>query len=150
MICKSSASHWITVCGSTVASTSLPHLRRQLCKKRSPRSGGRKVYEQLIADEVKDVPIYANWLKDVKGVGPMMAGGLITRIDDPARFATVSKLWAYAVGKPGERRRRGGRTSYNPRLKTHCWKIATQLLKARGRYADLYYQFKDVYSRRGA
>ena len=107
-----------------------------------------KVYERMVADEVKDIPIYTAWLKKIKGVGPMMAAGLIAWVDDPGRFANVSKLWAYAVGKPGERRSRGAKIGYHPRLKTHCWKIATQMLKAKGEYAELYYRFKQTYSQR--
>jgi len=108
-----------------------------------------KTYEQLVADEVGNIPIYTSWLKDIKGVGPIMAAGLIAWVDDPARFDTVSRLWAYAVGKPGERRRRGVKVGYNPTLKTHCWKIAGQMIRVRnGRYRDLYLSFKDTYSKR--
>lgn len=107
-----------------------------------------KRYEGMVADELKGMPIYEVWLKNVKGIGPMMAAGLVAWIDDPGRFDTVSKLWAYAVGKPGERRIRGTRVGYNPRLKVHCFKVGTQLLKARGEYADLYYRFKETYSLR--
>jgi len=106
-----------------------------------------KSYERMVRDEVKGIPIFL-WLKEVKGIGPVMAGGLIAWIDDIARFPTVSKLWAYAVGKPGERRQKGAKCGWNPRLKTHCWRIGTQLLRAKGRYADFYYQFKRQYLER--
>jgi len=44
---------------------------------------------------LEDVPIYREFLKDVKGVGPAMAGVMISEIDiHAARYA--SSLWAYA------------------------------------------------------
>jgi len=103
---------------------------------------------KLIEEEIKGHPLWIGWLSGVKGVGSVMAAGLIAWIDDPGRFPTVSKLWAYSVGKPGERIRRGQKVGYNPRLKTHCWRVASQMLKARGPYADLYHEFKSTYSQR--
>lgn len=52
----------------------------------------------------KQVPIYNEFLANVKGIGPIIAAGLISTIgtESPnygvgiARFATISKLWAYA------------------------------------------------------
>ncbi len=37
----------------------------------------------------------AEWLQAVRGVGPVMAGVLISEVGDPARFENVGKLWAY-------------------------------------------------------
>ena len=52
----------------------------------------------------KTVPIYNHFLVDVKGIGPIIAAGLISTIGTNSpnygtgieRFATISKLWAYA------------------------------------------------------
>jgi len=41
-------------------------------------------------------PIYAEWLIHIGGIGPILAAGLIAWIRDSKRFATISKLWAYA------------------------------------------------------
>jgi len=35
------------------------------------------------------------YLSGIKGIGPMLSGGLIAWIEDIERFATISKLWAY-------------------------------------------------------
>jgi hypothetical protein len=45
---------------------------------------------------VERQPIWTEWLKDVNGIGPILAGGLIAFIGDISRFDTISKLWAYA------------------------------------------------------
>ncbi len=43
---------------------------------------------------LKGVPIYEHWLKNQKGVGPAMAGIIVSEIDI-ARADTASKLWAF-------------------------------------------------------
>lgn len=71
---------------------------------------------------LKVFPIYA-WLEDQRGVGPTMAGVLITEIDI-TRCETPSALWAYAglsvnteTGK-AVRRQKGQKANWNPFLKT--------------------------------
>ena len=44
---------------------------------------------------MKDQPIYTEWLKGVKGIAEILAGGLVSGISDIGRFDTVSKLWKY-------------------------------------------------------
>lgn len=51
----------------------------------------KKLVEQVVEKE----PIYHAYLRCIKGVGPLIAATLITRIGDPSRFATISALWAY-------------------------------------------------------
>lgn len=52
-------------------------------------------YQRIIHREVRDLPIMRDWLTKVRGIGPRLSGLFIANIQDPARFATVSKLWAY-------------------------------------------------------
>lgn len=40
--------------------------------------------------------IYNKWLRYVRGIGPIFAGGLIATIRDPRRFSKISKLWQYS------------------------------------------------------
>lgn len=49
----------------------------------------------LISNQIKDYPIH-NWLISQKGIGPMLAGGLIGYIGDISKFDKVTSLWAYA------------------------------------------------------
>ncbi|OPY76754.1 MAG: hypothetical protein A4E65_03104 [Syntrophorhabdus sp. PtaU1.Bin153] len=65
----------------------------------------RSVYEHLetlekktegVLKEIVDAtPIWAQWMKDRKGIGAKMAGSLIAEILDISKFDTVSSLWAY-------------------------------------------------------
>jgi len=99
-----------------------------------------------IEKEVSKHPLWTEWLKDVKGVGEVMAGGLIAWIDDIGKFRTISKLWKYSGLAPGQRKERGQRVNYNPKMKSHLWRVGMQLLKAKNKkYAPIYYEWKDKY-----
>jgi hypothetical protein len=49
----------------------------------------------LISNQIKAYPIH-EWLISQKGIGPMLAGGLIGYIGDISKFDKVTSLWAYA------------------------------------------------------
>lgn len=75
---------------------------------------------------LKHQPIWEH-LKEIRGVGPTIAGVLISEIDI-TRCNTASQLWAYcglAVGPDGKavRKRKGEKLSYNPWLKTKVVKV---------------------------
>jgi hypothetical protein len=55
-----------------------------------------KRIEAKIKNQVNTYPIYKEYLKETKGIGPILAGGLISYIHPISRFDSVSKLWAYA------------------------------------------------------
>ncbi len=113
--------------------------------------------EKVIAKRVKDFAqeddIYNEWLVDIKGVGPILSVGLISWIGDIERFATISKLWAYAglhVTPEGRavKRKRGQQSNWNSRLKTHCWKIGESFVKQKADksgYRTLYDTFRKEY-----
>ena len=65
-----------------------------------------KDIEKHIRAFMKKMPIYNDWLKDVKGIAELLAGGLLAGISDIERFPTVSKLWKYC-GMGMETRCRG-------------------------------------------
>jgi hypothetical protein len=67
---------------------------------------------------------------------------------DIKRANHVSSLWRYAGFSPNEKRVKGEILHFNMDLKTHCWKIAGNLLKAKGKYYELYLQYKAQYVER--
>ncbi len=111
-----------------------------------------------------DVPIYQDFLEDVRGVGPAMAGVIISEIDiTKARY--VSSLWKYAgldVAANGKGRSRQEdhlimreytdkdgvvkerkSITYNPFLKTKLVGVlGASFLRAKSPYADYYYSYK--------
>ncbi len=87
----------------------------------------RKV-QKLLNDE----PLWADWLVDVRGIGPCLAGGIMAWLD-PAKAPHRSSFWKYAglavINGEQEKRRRGEKIAYVPKLKTMCWKIGESFVK---------------------
>jgi len=108
-------------------------------------SGSEKAMEKAIARQLKGYDVWTEYLSLIKGIGPLSAGYLLSFIGDPERFATISKLWAYAgLGvTDGEATtyKKHGKGS-NIRLKTVCWKIGEGFVKTKGKYRTAYEEFR--------
>lgn len=113
---------------------------------------------------LKGFPIYSNYLVDIKGVGPAMAGVIISEVDIE-KCEYPSGLWRYAgldvaddgkgrskrqehlidieyVTKDGEVKLRKGIT-FNPFLKTKLMGVlSSSFLRAGGEYSEIYYKYK--------
>lgn len=113
---------------------------------------------------LQDVPIFTEFLAGVRGVGPAMAGVIISEIDiTRARYS--SSLWAYAgldVGQDGRGRSRrkehlvkrtyadkDGKEAerdsitFNPFLKAKLIGVlGSSFLRAGGHYAEIYREYK--------
>jgi len=50
---------------------------------------------RLLEGVLEEIPIYATYLKDVRGIGPAMAAVIISRLD-PAKAHHVSSFWKFA------------------------------------------------------
>lgn len=50
----------------------------------------------MVLKQIKDEPLWKEWLEGVRGVGPCIAGGLMAWAGDCSQFDTVSNLWANA------------------------------------------------------
>lgn len=91
-------------------------------------------------------PIWG-WLTSIHGLGEHTAAKLLAQIDDPAKFATISKLWrfcGYAV-MDGEidKPTKGDVLHYNRRLKSELYLMATNFVRhGTLLYAEVYYQEK--------
>lgn len=105
--------------------------------------------KKMVQAEIKDHPLWRDWLKGVSGVGPCIAGGLIAWIGDIGRFDTVSKLWAFSglhtIDGQAARRKAGEKANWNPQLKVLAWKAATSFVKVGKGYRLLYEQAKARY-----
>ena len=99
----------------------------------------------------REHPLRENYLSTVKGIGPIFSSGLIAWLEPISRFDNISRLWKYCGLAPGQRRRKGERAGYNPRLKTFMWKIAASFEKqnaARCKYRRIYDEKKSYYASR--
>lgn len=106
--------------------------------------------KKYIGKTMKEDPMY-KYLSGIKGIGPLLASGLISWIEDVEKFETISKLWMYsglgvdeATGR-ARRRKKGEKINWNPRMKTLCWKIGESFIKTKGGYRELYEKFRAEY-----
>lgn len=123
-----------------------------------------KMLENKISQRLKKVPIYKMYLKNVKGIGPMIASVLISEIDI-TKATNVSKIWQYAgcnsglvrgkkKGKDGEiivtdewirgdKLTKGFQAPFNKYLKTKLLGVlADSFIKSRSPYTEYYYNMK--------
>jgi len=110
-------------------------------------------WEKALADNVKEHQVWEGFLRDVKGIGPVMASGLLSLIDiSKARHA--SSLWRYfgldVENGRAPQRKKGEKITWNPQGRLLAYKIGMQFLKARNeKYTDIYYAEKSRLQERG-
>jgi len=98
--------------------------------------GIEKDIAKYIAAQIKQHPMW-EWFDDVKGIGPILAGALISTIDiEQAQHA--SSVWQYAGLAPDQKRKKGQKISWNPFLKMTCFKIGESFVKTKGEYRKIY------------
>ena len=114
-------------------------------------------YEQLeemekrlikeLTDSIKEEPIWTEYLKGVKGIGPIIAAVLINTIDiKKAQYP--SSLWKLAGQTPDSKRQKGKKLDYNPDLKMTMYKIAKSFLMSGSPYRRYYDQRKKLEEQR--
>ena len=116
-----------------------------------------------IAKALKGDPVYEGFLKGVRGVGPVMAGVMLSEID-LEKATTASKIWQYSglnsgmvKGRKkvndqiivtdtmirGDKPTAGYQIPYNKFLKSKMMGVlAESFIKSRSPYADYYYSMK--------
>lgn len=55
-----------------------------------------KDIEKLIVSQLKNHALWTQYLSKITGIGPLIAAGLISYIDDISKFKHVSSLWQYS------------------------------------------------------
>ena len=92
-------------------------------------------------------PLRINFLSRIQGIGPILSSALIAWLEPIDRFSNISKLWKYCGLAPGQKRKRGQKLDYNPRLKTLMWKVASSFekQKAEKSFYRRIYQLKKTY-----
>jgi len=106
----------------------------------------REIQEEMMI-ELNEEEIYTEWLKKVKGVGPVMAAWLVGWLD-PEKADTVSAFWKYCglhvEDGQAPRPRKGQKINWNPKLKAKLMGVlAPSFLRSKSPYADFYYQYKE-------
>ncbi len=102
-----------------------------------------KELQKALISELKGVPIYEEFLKGVKGIGPMMAGVIISEYDI-YKAPTVSNLWSFTGLAPGKDKLiKGQKATFNKWLRTKmCGVLAGSFLKSKSPYRKYYDDMK--------
>jgi DNA uptake protein ComE-like DNA-binding protein len=102
--------------------------------------------EKEINRNLKSFPIWEQFLKNVKGIGPGHAGAIISLIGKADRFHSISALrkysgWYVEDGKPARKKAKtqGG---YSPKMKQYLFWFAEATIKAKHYYYEIYLKAK--------
>lgn len=109
---------------------------------------------EVLEDQVRGaLDVYSHnhavgtWLRGVKGVGPVIAAGLLAHIDIN-KAPTVGHIWRYAGLDPTSKWEKGKKRPWNASLKVLCWKLGESFVKVSGRedayYGKLYKERKEL------
>jgi hypothetical protein len=103
----------------------------------------KELYRRLDAWS-KEHPLRKKYLNHVKGIGGVLASGIIAWLSEPILKANyVSQIWSYCGLTPDSVRKKNEKLKYNPRLKTFCWKIGQSFIKFDCFGRKLYDDFKE-------
>ena len=86
------------------------------------------------------------WAREITGIGPVFAAGLIAHIDIE-KAPTAGHIWSYAGLNPEQVWEKGKKRPWNASLKTLCWKIGESFVKVSNNPKDVYGK---LYQRRKA
>ena len=98
-------------------------------------AGQTELLERLIKVAISDIMnhnIAGQWLMSIKGIGPVLAAGLVSHIDI-TKAKTAGSIWRYAGLDPTITWSKGERRPYNADLKTLCYKVGESFVKVSGR-----------------
>lgn len=100
-----------------------------------------KDMEKYIKNSLKDEVIWTDFLKKTKGIGGLLAAGLVNLVNiKKARH--ISSLWKFAgldvVDGKAPRLKKGQKTTWNPLMRQLCWKIAKSFLMTKSPYRKFY------------
>jgi hypothetical protein len=87
-----------------------------------------------------------NWSRTVKGIGPVIAAGLLAHIDI-TKAPTVGHIWRFAGLDPTVKWNKSEKRPWNAALKRLCWIIGESFVKVSG-YDDAF--FGKIYQQRKA
>jgi len=105
-----------------------------------------EVVVKKLEEYLNELPIYTNYMSQVKGLGPKTSAKLLAVLKDITRFPTPSSLWHYCglqVEENGfaEKKTAGQRLSSNPKMKSLLLGvIGPNFIKQNGQYRVVYDQ----------
>jgi len=80
------------------------------------------------------------WMKNITGIGPIIAAGLLAHIDI-TKAPTVGHIYSYAGLVPGQVWGKGQKRPWNAELKKLCWLLGESFVKKSNHEDDIYGQY---------
>jgi len=77
------------------------------------------------------------WTRDIFGIGPIIASGLLAHIDI-TKAPTSGHIWRFGGLDPTSQWNKGEKRPWNASLKALCWKIGESFVKVKGKEGDIY------------
>lgn len=106
--------------------------------------------DERVAVLLKAHPAYP-WFSRVKGIGRENIGKVVGLVDI-SRADTISSLWKFAGFSVEDghapRREKDEKLNYNSQLRSMCWRLGGNLLKAKGCFYSYYLAQKERYQTR--
>lgn len=104
--------------------------------------------DTAIGSELKNWPVYREWLSHIKGIGPSLSGQMLALLLPPIPTKGPSS-WYKAAGLAPEQRPDGlmrlprarageGKITYHPWLRRCLYNVATSFVRSGGYYRDVY------------
>jgi hypothetical protein len=90
-----------------------------------------------VLDEFSTASEVGRWARAQRGIGPVLAAGLLAHIDIE-RAQTAGAIWRFAGLDPTIKWGKGEKRPYNAALKVLCWKIGDSFVKQSG-YDNCFY-----------
>jgi len=104
-----------------------------------------EVASAAVLDSYSAANPLGRWAREILGIGPKFAAGLLAHIDIP-NAKTAGQIWAFAGLDPTREWKKGEKRPWNARLKKLCWLIGESFVKVSGNenafYGQLYKQRK--------
>jgi hypothetical protein len=88
-------------------------------------------------DKYSNAQAVGRWARAQKGIGPVIAAGLLAHIDIE-KAPTAGHIWAFAGLDPSKKWDKGQKRPWNASLKRLCWIMGESFVKVSG-YDDAYY-----------
>lgn len=104
---------------------------------------------QKALDSYTSSHLMGSWMREIVGIGPVIAAGLLAHIDI-TKAPTAGHIWSYAgiAGTNQRKWEKGQKRPFNAGLKVICWKAGQSFMKLSNNekcfYGQIYRQRKEL------
>ena len=110
-----------------------------------------KDLKEEMAARLEGLPIYENYLKNIRGIAEILSAALIGEIGTIKRFKNAGHLLSYSgfgcdsITGEAIKRTHGKKANFNSHLKMVLWKVSDCLIKSGGSIYDKEYRTRKIF-----